>query len=141
MPPQAKQSAPNVLQSAASEGEKTHRSVDLLGRVYDWSGVRKAAAGSPKGERGGVHQFYSSSCVVRRLVEPVPIRKDLAPYTALRDSAIPQSEATQQVVSAAKDNGRIYGPACGSGGMFVQSEQFDKSHDRDCNVIQLTSAA
>ncbi len=101
--------------TAASEGEKTHRSVDLLGRVYDWSGATKTAAGSPQGERGGAHQyfltrfasaegknggqFYTPSCVVRCLVEM------LAPY-----------------------KGRIYDPACGSGGMFVQSEKFVESH-------------
>ena len=36
----------------------SHRSVDLLGRVYDWSGATKTAAGSPQGERGGVHQYF-----------------------------------------------------------------------------------
>ena len=59
------------------------------------SGARQTAKGSPQGERGGVHQFYTPSCVVRCLVEM------LAPY-----------------------KGRIYDPACGSGGMFVQSEKF-----------------
>jgi len=44
-------------------------------------------------------QFYTPSCVVRLLVEMV------APY-----------------------KGRIYDPACGSGGMFVQSEKFVESH-------------
>lgn len=44
-------------------------------------------------------QFYTPSCVVRTLVEM------LAPY-----------------------KGRIYDPACGSGGMFVQSEKFVESH-------------
>lgn len=44
-------------------------------------------------------QFYTPSCVVRLLVEM------LAPY-----------------------QGRIYDPACGSGGMFVQSEKFVESH-------------
>jgi len=44
-------------------------------------------------------QFYTPSCVVRCLVEM------LAPY-----------------------KGRIYDPACGSGGMFVQSEKFVESH-------------
>jgi type I restriction enzyme M protein len=44
-------------------------------------------------------QFYTPSCVVRLLVEMV------APY-----------------------RGRIYDPACGSGGMFVQSEKFVESH-------------
>ena len=44
-------------------------------------------------------QFYTPSCVVRTLVEI------LAPY-----------------------KGRIYDPACGSGGMFVQSEKFVESH-------------
>jgi len=44
-------------------------------------------------------QFYTPQCVVRVLVEM------LAPY-----------------------KGRIYDPACGSGGMFVQSEKFVESH-------------
>ena len=44
--------------TAASEGEKTHRSVELLGRVYDWSGATKYAACSPKVERGGAHQHF-----------------------------------------------------------------------------------
>ena len=61
--------------AAASEGEKTHRSVDLLGRVYEYFLTRFASA---EGKNGG--QFYTPSCVVRCLVEPVPVRKDLAPY-------------------------------------------------------------
>ena len=44
-------------------------------------------------------QFYTPSCVVRVLVEM------LAPY-----------------------KGRVYDPACGSGGMFVQSEKFVENH-------------
>jgi type I restriction enzyme M protein len=80
--------------TAASEGEKTHRSVDLLGRVYEYFLTRFASA---EGKNGG--QFYTPSCVVRCLVEM------LAPY-----------------------KGRIYDPACGSGGMFVQSERFVESH-------------
>jgi type I restriction enzyme M protein len=44
-------------------------------------------------------QFYTPSCVVRTIVEM------LSPY-----------------------KGRIYDPACGSGGMFVQSEKFVESH-------------
>jgi type I restriction enzyme M protein len=80
--------------TAASEGENTHRSVDLLGRVYEYFLTRFASA---EGKNGG--QFYTPSCVVRCLVEM------LAPY-----------------------KGRIYDPACGSGGMFVQSEKFVESH-------------
>ncbi len=80
--------------AATSEGEKTHRSVDLLGRVYEYFLTRFASA---EGKNGG--QFYTPSCVVRCLVEM------LAPY-----------------------KGRIYDPACGSGGMFVQSEKFVESH-------------
>ena len=79
--------------TAASEGEKTHRSVDLLGRVYEYFLTRFASA---EGKNGG--QFYTPSCVVRCLVEL------LAPY-----------------------KGRIYDPACDSGGMFVQSEKFVES--------------
>jgi type I restriction enzyme M protein len=72
----------------------THRSVDLLGRVYEYFLTMFASA---EGKNGG--QFYTPSCVVRLLVEM------LAPY-----------------------KGRIYDPACGSGGMFVQSEKFVESH-------------
>lgn len=50
--------------TAASEGEKTHRSVDLLGRVYEYFLTRFASA---EGKNGG--QFYTPSCVVRCLVE------------------------------------------------------------------------
>ena len=49
---------------AASAGEKTHRSVDLLGRVYEYFLTRFASA---EGKNGG--QFYTPSCVVRCLVE------------------------------------------------------------------------
>ncbi len=50
--------------TAASEGEKTHRSVDLLGRVYEYFLTRFASA---EGKNGG--QFYTPSSVVRCLVE------------------------------------------------------------------------
>ncbi len=83
-----------IVLTAASEGEQTPRSVDLLGRVYEYFLTRFASA---EGKNGG--QFYTPSCVVRCLVEM------LAPY-----------------------KGRIYDPACGSGGMFVQSEKFVESH-------------
>ncbi len=89
--------------TAASEGEKTHRSVDLLGRVYEYFLTRFASA---EGKNGG--QFYTPSCVVRLLVEM------LAPY-----------------------KGRIYDPACGSGGMFVQSEKFVESHDGKLGDISI----
>ena len=50
--------------TVASEGEVTHRSVDLLGRVYEYFLNRFASA---EGKNGG--QFYTPSCVVRCLVE------------------------------------------------------------------------
>jgi type I restriction enzyme M protein len=53
-------------------------------------------------------QFYTPSCVVRTLVEM------LAPY-----------------------KGRIYDPACGSGGMFVQSEKFVESHGGQLGDISI----
>ena len=79
---------------ASSEGEQTHRSVDLLGRVYEYFLTRFASA---EGKNGG--QFYTPSCIVRLIVSM------LAPY-----------------------KGRVYDPACGSGGMFVQSEKFVLEH-------------
>ena len=85
-----------VLIAEATEGPdaKSHRSVDLLGRVYEYFLTRFASA---EGKNGG--QFYTPSCIVRLIVEM------LAPY-----------------------KGRVYDPACGSGGMFVQSEKFVLEH-------------
>ena len=85
-----------TLIATATEGAdaKSHRSVDLLGRVYEYFLTRFASA---EGKNGG--QFYTPSCVVRTIVEM------LAPY-----------------------KGRVYDPACGSGGMFVQSEKFVLEH-------------
>ncbi|MBC7365219.1 MAG: SAM-dependent DNA methyltransferase [Undibacterium sp.] len=96
----AKADLPPDVGAGAVEGKvetpplPSHRSVDLLGRVYEYFLTRFASA---EGKNGG--QFYTPSCVVRCLVEM------LAPY-----------------------KGRIYDPACGSGGMFVQSEKFVESH-------------
>src|SRR4051812_8902639 len=50
--------------TAASKGEKPHRSGDLLGRVYEYFLTRFA---STEGKNFG--QFYTPSCVVRCLVE------------------------------------------------------------------------
>ncbi len=92
--PQPSPSGRGRSEAAAEGSQNTHRSVDLLGRVYEYFLTRFASA---EGKNGG--QFYTPSCVVRCLVEM------LAPY-----------------------KGRIYDPACGSGGMFVQSEKFVESH-------------
>ena len=84
----------SLVASSEQADSKSHRSVDLLGRVYEYFLTQFASA---EGKNGG--QFYTPSCVVRCLVEM------LAPY-----------------------KGRVYDPACGSGGMFVQSEKFVESH-------------
>ena len=71
-----------------------HRSVDLLGRVYEYFLTMFASA---EGKNG--RQFYTPSCIVRLIVAM------LAPY-----------------------RGRVLDPACGSAGMFVQSEKFVLEH-------------
>ena len=53
-------------------------------------------------------EFYTPACVVKTIVEV------LKPY-----------------------NGRVYDPCCGSGGMFVQSAQFIKSHSGNINNISV----
>jgi type I restriction enzyme M protein len=53
----------------SGSGDGSHRSVDLLGRVYEYFLTQFASA---EGKNGG--QFYTPSCVVRLLVEM------LAPY-------------------------------------------------------------
>lgn len=75
-------------------GEEEDRSMDILGRVYEYFLARFASA---EGKRGG--QFYTPRCIVQLLVEMI------APY-----------------------KGRVYDPCCGSGGMFVQSEEFVEAH-------------
>ena len=92
---------------------QSHRSVDLLGRVYEYFLTRFASA---EGKNGG--QFYTPSCVVRCLVEPVPVRKDLAPY-----------------------KGRIYDPCCGSGGMSEVRNQNYEGRKRPQGPHQAACAA
>lgn len=53
-------------------------------------------------------EFYTPSCIVRTIVEV------LEPYS-----------------------GRIYDPCCGSGGMFVQSAKFIKSHQKELRNISI----
>jgi type I restriction enzyme M protein len=53
-------------------------------------------------------QFYTTRCIVKTLVEI------LSPH-----------------------KGRVYDPCCGSGGMFVQSEEFIKSHGGNRNDISI----
>ncbi len=60
---------------------------------------------SAEGKRGG--EFYTPRSIVRLLVEV------LSPY----------------------ENARVFDPACGSGGMFVQSSEFLKMHQKDPTKI------
>ncbi len=62
---------------------------------------------SAEGKRGG--EFYTPRSIVRLLVEI------LEPF----------------------ENGRVFDPACGSGGMFVQSSQFLKAHSKDHSRIAI----
>lgn len=82
------------LISGIAMGERSDKSKDVLGRVYEYFLSQFAGA---EGKRGG--EFYTPRSVVRTLVEM------LEPF-----------------------KGRIYDPCCGSGGMFVQSEQFVLEH-------------
>lgn len=59
-------------------------------------------------------EFHTSGCVVRTLVEML--------------------EPCQSM-----GGGRIYGPACGSGGMFTQAERFVDAHGRHRMVHSLVS--
>jgi type I restriction enzyme M protein len=76
-------------------GAAENRSMDIIGRVYEYFLGQFASA---EGKKGG--EFYTPRPVVRLLVEM------LAP----------------------RENSRILDPCCGSGGMFVQSEQFIEMH-------------
>jgi len=62
---------------------------------------------SAEGKRGG--EFYTPRSIVRLLVEV------LSPY----------------------ENARVFDPACGSGGMFVQSERFIEMHEHRKGKISI----
>lgn len=74
---------------------------DVLGRVYEY--FLGGFAGS-EGKRGG--EFYTPSSIVKTMVQMIQPFPD-------PDRGI---------------EGRVYDPACGSGGMFVQSEAFLEAH-------------
>ncbi len=82
--------------TAASSGTETHRSVDLLGRIYEYFRTRFASA---EGKNGG--QYYTPSCVVRCLVEmlePSPrisggcasVEASTSPVTAISATLAPE---------------------------------------------------
>ncbi|MEN9285743.1 MAG: Type restriction enzyme EcoKI protein [Verrucomicrobiota bacterium] len=108
----------------ASKGEKIRRPGDLRGHVYDdfltryasaegkngghASGERKTAKGSPTGERGCVHQFYTPSCAASssyecRIYDPacgsggkLPASRLVGVLLAKMDSAIEGSAAQSE---------------------------------------------
>lgn len=96
-----------------------------LGDVVDlFSNIEMLSSGDEKDLLGRVYEyclqkfasmegknageFYTPSCIVRTIVEI------LQPY-----------------------EGRVYDPCCGSGGMFVQSAKFLKSHQKDLSGISV----
>lgn len=111
-----------VLPSNYSRPELDKR---RLGDVVDlFSNIKMLASGDEKDLLGRVYEyclqkfasmegknageFYTPSCIVRTIVEI------LQPY-----------------------QGRVYDPCCGSGGMFVQSAKFLKSHQKDLSGISI----
>ena len=92
--------------TAASEGEKTHRSVDLLGRVYEYFLTRFASA---EGKNGG--QFYTPSCVVRLLVEVLAPHANSRIYDPCCGSGgmFVQSEKFIEAHGGQRDQIAIYG--------------------------------
>lgn len=85
-----------------SLGGSEHRSIDLLGYVFEYFLGQFANA---EGKKGG--QFYTPRSVVRLLVEM------LEPYQ------------------------RLCHPCCGSGGMFIQWENFIEQHGGNVNNISV----
>lgn len=96
-----------------------------LGDVVDlFSNIKMHTSGDEKDLLGRVYEyclqkfasmegknageFYTPSCIVRTIVEI------LKPYS-----------------------GRVYDPCCGSGGMFVQSAKFLKSHQKELHNISI----
>jgi type I restriction enzyme M protein len=90
------------LVSTIGLGDKDSRSKDILGRVYEYFLSQFASA---EGKKGG--QFYTPRCVVQLLVE------------------LPQAEGSWAAMLSPY-KGRVFDPCCGSGGMFVSSENWNR---------------
>ena len=84
---------------------------DILGRTYEYC-LSKFA--EQEGKKAG--EFYTPPCVVKTIVEI------LKPISS-------SQRGTRGI--------RVYDPACGSGGMFVQSAKFVKDHAGNINEISV----
>lgn len=84
---------------------------DILGRTYEYC-LSKFA--EQEGKKAG--EFYTPSCVVKTIVEI------LKPISS-------SQRGTRGI--------RVYDPACGSGGMFVQSAKFVEAHAGNINEISV----
>lgn len=84
---------------------------DILGRTYEYCLAQFA---ENEGKKAG--EFYTPPCVVKTIVEI------LKPLSSARGS-------TKGI--------RVYDPACGSGGMFVQSAKFVEAHAGNINEISV----
>ena len=90
----------DLISGIATHDDNGHAR-DILGRVYEY--FLGGFAGS-EGKRGG--EFYTPRSIVQTMVEMIRPFPD----------------------PARGIEGRVYDPACGSGGMFVQSEAFLEAH-------------
>ena len=84
---------------------------DILGRAYEYCLAQFA---ENEGKKAG--EFYTPPCVVKTIVE------------ILKPISRPQ-RGTRGI--------RVYDPACGSGGMFVQSAKFVEAHAGNINEISV----
>lgn len=84
---------------------------DILGRTYEYCLSQFA---EQEGKKAG--EFYTPSCVVKTIVEI------LKPISS-------SQRGTRGI--------RVYDPACGSGGMFVQSAKFVEAHAGNINEISV----
>ncbi|MEI2643288.1 MAG: class I SAM-dependent DNA methyltransferase [Candidatus Nanopelagicales bacterium] len=91
------------LLSRADLVDEENKSLDILGRVYEYFLGKFATS---EGKAGG--EYYTPRSIVRTMVEM------LEPF-----------------------NGRVFDPACGSGGMFVQAEEFVRAHQGSRNDISV----
>ena len=84
---------------------------DILGRAYEYCLAQFA---ENEGKKAG--EFYTPPCVVKTIVEI------LKPISS-------SQRGTRGI--------RVYDPACGSGGMFVQSAKFVEAHAGNINEISV----
>ncbi len=113
----------------------------LFNLIYDWSGATKTPPqGSPKGKRGGAYQYFLGKFAMTEgqkggewsgATWTLPKERPKGGRGRDHQFYTPTSIVKLIVEILEPYHGRILDPACGSGGMFIQSARFVEEHRKN----------